>query len=83
MAFECVLYLKEECDGCGLCEERRRLRNLQDEESILEDMGYRCGGGGEDWRGGDPGAQGRGAGRAPVHPAGRHEAGALRVQPAV
>lgn len=21
MAFTCVLYLKEECDGCGACEE--------------------------------------------------------------
>ena len=40
MAFGCVLYLKEECDGCGLCEEQRRLRNLGDEESILEEMGY-------------------------------------------
>lgn len=20
MAFTCVLYLKEECDGCGMCE---------------------------------------------------------------
>jgi len=23
MAFTCVLYLKEECDGCGMCEEGR------------------------------------------------------------
>ena len=21
MAFSCVLHLKEECDGCGMCEE--------------------------------------------------------------
>ena len=21
MAFSCVLHLKEECDGCGICEE--------------------------------------------------------------
>ena len=24
MAFCCVLYLKEECDGCGICEDRGR-----------------------------------------------------------
>ena len=24
MAFCCVLYLKEECDGCGRCEEKAR-----------------------------------------------------------
>lgn len=24
MAFSCVLHLKEECDGCGMCEEPLR-----------------------------------------------------------
>ena len=37
MAFSCVLYLKEECDGCGICEEARRLRLLWDEERWLRD----------------------------------------------
>ena len=37
MAFSCVLYLKEECDGCGICEEERRLRLLWDEERWLRD----------------------------------------------
>lgn len=23
MAFSCVMYLKDECDGCGACEEHR------------------------------------------------------------
>ena len=35
MAFSCVLYLKSECDGCGLCEERRRQRQLADEAEML------------------------------------------------
>ena len=30
MAFSCVLYLKEECDGCGICEEPRQA-GLEDE----------------------------------------------------
>ena len=34
MAFSCVLYLKEECDGCGLCEERR-LKRMEDEENRI------------------------------------------------
>lgn len=24
MAFSCVMYLKEECDGCGMCERERK-----------------------------------------------------------
>ena len=38
MAFSCVLHLKEECDGCGICEERR-LRLLWDEERWMDDEG--------------------------------------------
>ncbi len=38
MAFECVLYLKEECDGCGMCEEERRRRYLADEEALLDEI---------------------------------------------
>ncbi len=37
MAFSCVLHLKEECDGCGLCEEVRRRRNLADEAGMMSD----------------------------------------------
>ena len=37
MAFSCVLHEKEECDGCGICEEERRLRLLLDEERWLRD----------------------------------------------
>ncbi len=37
MAFTCVMYLKEECDGCGACEERRRGRLLVDEEGMFFD----------------------------------------------
>ena len=37
MAFSCVLYLKEECDGCGLCEERR-LKRMEDEETWIAEM---------------------------------------------
>ena len=37
MAFSCVLHLKEECDGCGICEEARRRRLLWDEERWLRD----------------------------------------------
>ena len=40
MAFSCVLYLKEECDGCGLCEEQRRRKNLGDETTILQDWNW-------------------------------------------
>lgn len=40
MAFSCVLYLKEECDGCGLCEEERRKRNLADEIGMIEEMNW-------------------------------------------
>ena len=40
MAFSCVLYLKEECDGCGLCEEERRKRNLGDEIGMIEEMNW-------------------------------------------
>ena len=32
MAFSCVLYLKEECDGCGLCEEPQKSAGFEDEE---------------------------------------------------
>ena len=38
MAFSCVLYLKEECDGCGLCEEEQRLKRMDDEESRIVEM---------------------------------------------
>lgn len=38
MAFGCVLYLKDECDGCGLCEEERRMRFLSDEAALLEEI---------------------------------------------
>ena len=31
VAFGCVLFLKEECDGCGMCE---RWGRLSDEEEI-------------------------------------------------
>ena len=34
MAFSCVLHLKEECDGCGICEERR-LKRMEDEENRI------------------------------------------------
>ena len=34
MAFSCVLYLKEESDGCGFCEERR-LKRMEDEENRI------------------------------------------------
>ena len=27
MAFSCVLYLKEECDGCGICEAQKQTDN--------------------------------------------------------
>lgn len=37
MAFSCVMHLKEECDGCGVCEEVRRARLLDDEEGMLSD----------------------------------------------
>jgi len=37
MAFGCVLYLKEECDGCGVCDEIRRKRLLKDEEGMFSD----------------------------------------------
>ncbi len=37
MAFGCVLNLKEECDGCGLCEEVRRLELLSDEEKRTDE----------------------------------------------
>lgn len=37
MAFSCVLHEKEECDGCGICEEERRLRLLWNEERWLRD----------------------------------------------
>ena len=37
MAFSCVLHEKEECDGCGICEEARRLRLVWDEERWLRD----------------------------------------------
>lgn len=37
LAFCCVLYLKEECDGCGLCEERRRLALMADEWTWLQE----------------------------------------------
>ena len=37
MAFCCVLYLKEECDGCGGSEEVRRRRLLADEEGAFSD----------------------------------------------
>ena len=40
MAFSCVLYLKEECDGCGLCEDQRRRRNLGDEASVLRELDW-------------------------------------------
>lgn len=36
MAFGCVLYLKEECDGCGLCRRRGR-RAFSCWEDALED----------------------------------------------
>lgn len=36
MAFSCVLNLKEECDGCGLCEEVRRQELLSDEEALID-----------------------------------------------
>lgn len=39
MAFGCVLYLKDECDGCGMCEEERRRRYLYDEEALLDEIG--------------------------------------------
>lgn len=38
MAFTCVLYLKEECDGCGVCDEVRRQNYLSDEEARLDEM---------------------------------------------
>ena len=40
MAFSCVLYLKTECDGCGICEEQRRRKNLGDEASILRELNW-------------------------------------------
>ena len=40
MAFSCVLYLKDECDGCGVCEERRRIRLLGDEEALAEHIDW-------------------------------------------
>ena len=27
MAFSCVLYLKEECDGCGICQAQKQTDN--------------------------------------------------------
>ena len=40
MAFSCVLYLKEECDGCGVCDEVRRRRFLMDEEACVEEIDW-------------------------------------------
>lgn len=37
MAFICVLYLKEECDGCGACEKRRGMWLNDDGEDGLMD----------------------------------------------
>ena len=34
MAFSCVMHLKEECDGCGACEER--LKRTDEEAWIAE-----------------------------------------------
>ena len=34
MAFSCVMHLKEECDGCGACEER--LKQTDEEAWIAE-----------------------------------------------
>lgn len=39
MAFSCVLHLKEECDGCGICEEERRIRLLLGEGRWMDDEG--------------------------------------------
>lgn len=30
MAFSCVMYLKEECDGCGMCEWERMKEGMQE-----------------------------------------------------
>ena len=37
MAFYCVLYLKEECDGCGACDVVRRERLLLGNEDAFSD----------------------------------------------
>ena len=37
MAFYCVLYYKEECDGCGACDIVRRRRLSEDAECAFSD----------------------------------------------
>ena len=39
MAFSCILHLKEECDGCGVCEEEREIGLLRNGERWMDDEG--------------------------------------------
>lgn len=31
MAFSCVMFLKEECDGCGMCERNRERSDMRED----------------------------------------------------